>query len=125
MRTYLLTGFIALLLGLGMGFFIGWIQFPGEYNESHMCQLAEHYQESYTLMVARGYRQEGDAEAARDRLQPLVEDNVNACNEVRDEEYTDTASWVEAVARRFRDRGAPPIDVEDLERLANALRQLT
>ncbi len=88
MRNYLLTGLITIALGIGLGVYIGWVQYPVEYRNSYMCQLSDGYQEEYTLMVARGYREDGDLNKALDRLQPLRAVGVPECDDGRSYHYT-------------------------------------
>lgn len=67
---------IGVLVGLALGVYLGWEQFPVEYTNSSLEALASDYQEEYTVMVADGYLYDGDQAAAVTRLQPLNKGNV-------------------------------------------------
>ncbi len=67
---------IGVLIGLAVGVYLGWEQFPVEYTNSSLEALAPAYQEEYTVMVADGYLYDRDEVAAVNRLQPLNKSNV-------------------------------------------------
>jgi len=75
-QRYLGSLLIGILVGLAAGMFLGWEQFPVEYTNSSMSNLAPRYQEDYTVMVAEGYVQERDVNGALTRLQPLGKENI-------------------------------------------------
>ncbi|RPJ02285.1 MAG: hypothetical protein EHM39_02175 [Chloroflexi bacterium] len=75
-QRYLGSLLIGILVGLAAGMFLGWEQFPVEYTNSAMSNLAPRYQEDYTVMVAEGYVQERDVNGALTRLQPLGKENI-------------------------------------------------
>jgi hypothetical protein len=125
MRSYLLTGIITLALGLGIGIYLGWVQFPIEYANSHMCQLDMSYQENYTLMVARGYRQDGDIDRAIARLRPLRVENAAACDDGRAYAIDNIPDWVQYVTEQYISEGANPSQIRDLVALAEGLDRLT
>lgn len=100
MRNYIATAIVALVIGVSMGLYLGWVQFPREYQDGYLCQLDIQYQEAYTIMVARGYRQDGDAARALQRLQPLLATNVAVCAESGNQ-ITDIPAWVQAVTEKY------------------------
>jgi hypothetical protein len=114
-----------LLLGLGIGIYLGWVQFPVEYQNSYMCQLAGQYQENYTLMVARGYREDQNLELALERLRPLRVDDIAACKDGRDYEIDNIPEWVQIVTEQHISEGADPEAIRDLVALAEGFDRLT
>jgi hypothetical protein len=75
-RRYVGSLLIGVLIGLAVGVFLGWEQFPVEYTNSSMSALAPRYKEDYTVMVAEGYLYDQDINGALTRLQPLGEENI-------------------------------------------------
>lgn len=67
---------MGVLSGLAVGLFLGWQQFPVEYTNSALSDLAPRYQEEYTVMVAEGYQYDHDLAGALERLEPLGKENV-------------------------------------------------
>lgn len=125
MRNYLLTGIITIALGIGLGLYIGWVQYPVEYRNSYMCQLSDSYQEEYTLMVARGYREDGDLNKALDRLQPLRAVSVPECDDGRSYQIDNIPEWVQVLTERYISQGADPALIRDLVALAEGFGRLT
>lgn len=78
---------VGLLLGLALGVFLGWEQYPVKYTNSPLSALAVPYQEEYTVMVAEGYLYDGDITAALERLRPLGKENVFAYIQELTERY--------------------------------------
>jgi hypothetical protein len=75
-RRYLGSLLVGVLIGLAVGVFLGWEQFPVEYTNSSMSALAPRHQEEYTVMVAEGYLYDQDINSALTRLQPLGKENI-------------------------------------------------
>lgn len=75
-KRYVGSLLIGVLIGLVVGVFLGWVQFPVEYTNSSMSALAPRHQEEYTVMVAEGYVYDQDINGALARLQPLAKENV-------------------------------------------------
>ncbi len=75
-RRYTGSLLIGVLIGLVVGVFLGWEQFPVEYTNSSMSALAPRYQEDFTVMVAEGYLYDQDINGALTRLQPLGKENI-------------------------------------------------
>ncbi len=124
-RSYFITGVIALALGIGIGIYLGWVQFPIEYRNSHMCQLDISYQEEYTLMVARGYREDGDVEKSIERLQPLRTNNITACDDGRPFKINNIPEWVKYLTEQYISDSADLQDIRDLVALYGAYDNLT
>ena len=125
MRNYIITGVISLLIGLGLGFYIGWVQFPVEYRNSHLCQLADHYREDYTLMVARGYREDGDINKALERLRPLRSEGKPECENSRAYQIDNVSEWVQRLTEQYISEGANQTDIQDLVALAEGFGRVT
>lgn len=91
-RSYAITAVLTLIAGILLGLLLGWVLFPKEYTDSHMCQLDPTYQEEYALMIARGYRamlEQGndpdrEAQFALERLRSLVGVDISACRDDAD-----------------------------------------
>jgi len=75
-KRYVGSLLIGVLVGLAIGVYLGWEQFPVQYTNSSLAALAPRAQEEYTVMVAEGYQYDQDITAAIARLQPLNKDNV-------------------------------------------------
>lgn len=125
MRNTIFTGIIAFVLGLGIGVYLGWVQFPVEYRNSQLCQLDPEYQEEYTLMVARGYRTDNDLEKALERLRPLRIADSSACDDSRAYKIDNLPDWVQYLTERYISEGANPSDIRDLVALAEGFDRLT
>lgn len=129
MRIYIATTIIMLAVGIGFGLFLGWIQFPREYEDGYLCQLDPAYQESYTIMVARGYRQDaddpGDArDLAFERLQLLLSTNDPACAESTNS-IDNVPLWVQTVTEKYISISADRSIIEDLVALSAAFGRVT
>lgn len=66
------------LIGVLIGLYLGWVQFPVQITESPASALARPYQDEYTLMIAQGYLSDGDVDGARLRLRVLGNDDAPA-----------------------------------------------
>lgn len=71
MVRLLLSLVIGLVIGVIVGLYLGWFQFPVEYLDSPISRLDPQYRDTYTVMIANGYRSDGDALAAIERLRVL------------------------------------------------------
>lgn len=65
-RSWLLI--IGLILGLGLGFLVGWGLWPVQYFDTSPAQLRTDYQDEYLRLVAFSYHMERDLSQARARL---------------------------------------------------------
>ena len=75
-KRYVGSLLIGIVVGLAVGVYLGWEQFPVEYTNSSLAALAPRYQQEYTVMVAEGYQVDRDVNAALTRLQALGKDNT-------------------------------------------------
>ena len=106
LRIILFLG-LGLLLGSGLGLYVGWIVWPTEYTEADLTILAPEYRYDYTIMVAANYALDGDLGAARGRLQKLAADESDA--------------WLLEVAGQAILQGAAEQDIRNLALLARDL----
>ncbi len=128
MRQFIGSALVACILGIGLGLFLGWEQFPRQAEDSSMCQFSRENLEAYTLMVARGFRVDeahADPISARDaaleRLLPLNASNSPVCEAGQTSAQIDNVpAWVQEVTERFRTRGADLRDICDLANLSAA-----
>lgn len=97
MARVFLSTVIGVMVGIGLGLFVGWVIAPVEYTDSPMSALADRYQEEYTLMIAAGYLVEGDASAAIERLSHLGVENVPAYVQELTERYITNSRNVEDI----------------------------
>lgn len=65
--------FIAILVGLGLGLYYGWVVSPVEFVDTIPTTLREDFQTDIVLMVAEIYQADGDLAAAVHRLAFLGE----------------------------------------------------
>jgi len=75
---YLLWLTIGLLLGAGLGLFLGWVAWPIEITEADPSVLEGSYQKEYALMIASAYWLDGDLAAAERNLALLGLANVES-----------------------------------------------
>ena len=68
----LLLAALGLLMGAGVGLWIGWELDPVQYVDTNMSYLHPVYQDAYVLMVSEAYALDGDLGAARARLALLA-----------------------------------------------------
>jgi hypothetical protein len=78
MRRFLISLVAALVIGVLLGLYLGWVQFPVQYVDSPARDLAQRYKDEYAVMIAIAYAQDGDLEGALDRLRLLAVENVPA-----------------------------------------------
>ena len=78
MQRFLRSLIPGLLVGMLAGAYLGWIQFPSQSRLSELPDLAQPYQDEYSVMIAAGYVSDGDALGALERLSLLEVDDVLA-----------------------------------------------
>lgn len=76
MIRFVASIFVGLLLGLGIGLYLGWVQFPVEYVNSPASSLDQRYKDDYLVLVAAGYLNDNDALGAVERVRVLGIENV-------------------------------------------------
>lgn len=111
MLRFLLSLAVGLLLGLGIGLYLGWVQFPVEYINSPARDLAPRYKDEYIVMIATGYLADQDLQAAVDRLRLIGLENIPQA--------------VQDTAERFITTSREIQDIRVLVGLAGALDRLT
>lgn len=62
---------IGLVIGTGLGLFLGWVAWPTEFTDANPSVLAADYKQDYLLMVAADYALTGDLPAARQKIAAL------------------------------------------------------
>jgi hypothetical protein len=76
-RTFAWLG-SGVILGLGLGLFLGWVAWPTEFTEADPTVLEDSFQRDYALMIAAAYWQDQDLGLARRRLGSLGKEDVQA-----------------------------------------------
>jgi hypothetical protein len=113
MRRLVIALAIGGVVGLGVGVYLGWVQFPVQTINSSIRGLSSGEKDRYTVMVAEGYELDGDVGEAIRRLQLFG--------------IPDVPGYVRGVTERFisingsGDTG----DIRHLVALAQALHVLT
>ena len=103
----ILLASVAVLGGMGLGLWYGWVLDPVEYRDTDVSHLASVYRDEYVLMVSEAYALDGDLDAARARLAQLS--------------TSDPGLLVADQAQAAIARGASQLDIQALARLATAL----
>jgi hypothetical protein len=98
---------VGLLVGAGLGLFLGWVAWPTEFTDADPTVLAESYQRDYTIMVAAAFDIEGDLPAAERRLADLGKEDARA--------------WLLSVAVDHILAGQEDSEIRHLVKLATAL----
>ncbi len=111
MKRFLLSFFAALVIGLVIGLYLGWVPFPVQYVDSPARDLAQRYQDDYTVMVAAGYQTDLDLTGAVERLRVLGVENV--------------AQHVQEVAERYITTSRDVAEIQLLVVLAEGMGRLT
>ena len=102
---------IGVLVGLVLGFSIGWWLWPVQYTNTAPDVLRQDYRDDYVVMIAAAYEIEGNLEQARERLRLLDPEEPSAP--------------VIKLAERLIEIGGSTEDVTRLAHLARALGTLT
>ncbi len=63
--------FVAILAGLALGLYYGWVVNPVHYVDASFSDLHEDFKSDYVWMVAEAYQAESNTQLALERLQPL------------------------------------------------------
>jgi len=129
-RKILVAAVGGVLVGLLLGLGIGWGLWPVQWTNSTPAELRSDFQETYVLLVAEDYAENGDLELARDRLgTALWEDNELAEALARVEQAQDgqQALDVRRLARDLEAEAPAPEegDGEDSADLGTRLRPVT
>lgn len=100
-----------IVLGVGLGLFIGWNVVPTEYVNSPMTSLAPAWRDDYTLMIAAGYATDRDLTGVVERLRKLGTDNV--------------PQFVQDITERYITRSRDVGDIRLLVNLSEGFGRLT
>lgn len=111
MVRFLLSLAVALIVGLGIGLYAGWVQFPQQTVDSSADALAQRYKDEYTVMIAAGYLEDQDLTGALERLRLLGVDNAPV--------------FVQEVTERFITNSREVNDIRYLVALSEGLGRLT
>lgn len=111
MLRFLISLLFGLIIGLGIGVYIGWVQAPVEFVDSPLSYLDGPHQDEYTVMVAAGYTADHDLNGAVERLRALNVPSVPA--------------YVESLTERYISQGRSVDDIRYLVALAEGMGRLT
>lgn len=98
---------VGLILGAGVGLFLGWVVWPIEFSDAEPAVMEERFQADYALMIATVYSEEYDLSTARRRLTGLGKE--------------DTGRWVLGLAVDHILNGEVESEILPLVKLANDL----
>jgi hypothetical protein len=111
MKRFFTSLMIGTVLGVLIGLYLGWVQFPVEFVNSPMHDLDRSYKDDYIVMIAAGYAFEADALGALERLRKLGVENV--------------PEYVQMTTERFITNSRDLDDIRLLVNLSNGLGRLT
>jgi hypothetical protein len=113
MKRFAIALAIGGVLGLALGVYLGWSQFPVQTINGSIRSLSSVEKDRYTVMVAEGYEVDGDVGEAIRRLQVLG--------------VSDVPSYVRDVTERFISVNGTgdATDIRHLVALAEALHEFT
>lgn len=111
MVRILVSLLLGALVGLGIGLFLGWVQFPPQPVDSPASALAPRYKDDYAIMVARAFVRDSDLTGAFERLRPLESENI--------------PTFVQEVTERTISASGNISDIRALVALAAGLGRLT
>ena len=110
-RASVLTFSVFLVVGLGVGLYIGWVASPVQYVDTAPASLHQAYKDDYILMAATVYAQDNDLDVVRARLAQLGFDHPGPA--------------VAAATQRLIAAHKPEADLRRLARLAAAFNATT
>lgn len=73
LRTLAYAG-IGLVVGIGLGLYLGWVAWPAEFTNANPSVLQTNHRRDYVLLIADAYAVDGDVAAARQRVASLGQD---------------------------------------------------
>jgi hypothetical protein len=111
MTRFFISLFAGLVVGLGLGLYLGWVQFPVEYIDSPASALSQAYQDEYTVMIAAGFQLDRDLQGAVERLRLLGVENV--------------PDYVQSLTERYISSSRDVDDIRLLVALAEGMGRLT
>jgi len=107
MLRFLVSLALGAVVGLMVGLYLGWVQFPLEYINSPMSALDPKYSDEYSVMVAQGFQADADAVGAVQRLRVLGVENV--------------PEYVFQQAERYITNSRSPLEIQALIALSEGL----
>ncbi len=111
MVRFLLSLGVALLIGIGIGLYVGWVIAPVEYVDSPASALAQRYKDEYAVMIAAAYAQDRDLTGAIERLRVLGVENV--------------PQYIQEVTERYITNSSSLDEIRTLVLLAEGMGRLT
>jgi hypothetical protein len=113
MKRFAIALAIGGVLGLALGVYLGWVQFPVQTINGSIRSLSPVEKDRYTVMVAEGYEVDGNVDESIRRLQLLG--------------VSDVPGYVRDVTERFIsvNGSGDATDIRQLVALAQALHALT
>jgi glucan phosphorylase len=111
MVRFILSFFGALIVGLLLGLYLGWVQFPVKYTDSSADRLAQRFKDDYTVMIANAYVEDSDLTGALERMRVLGVENVPA--------------YIQETTERYITNSSDVNDIRALVALAGGLGRLT
>lgn len=108
---FLISLLIGLLVGAGVGIYLGWVQFPVEFVDSSASDLSNRFKDEYTVMIATGFSADRNLGAVVERLRVLGVENIPAHVQETTERYITNSRDIQ--------------DIRYLVQLAEALDRLT
>lgn len=111
MIRIVLSLLIGLVIGVGIGLYAGWVQFPVEFVNSPLTDLSQRFKDEYAVMIAAGYMADGDLEGAVERLRRIGVPSIPA--------------YVQDTAERYVTNSREVNDIRALVTLAEGLDRLT
>ena len=111
MVRFILSLFVALIVGALLGLYLGWVQFPVKYTDSGAARLAQRFKDEYTVMVANAYLDDSDLTGALERMRFLGVENVPA--------------YIQDTTERYITNSSNVTDIRALVALSSGLGRLT
>ena len=111
MLRFLASALAGLIVGVGVGLYLGWVQYPAQSIDNPASALSQLYKDEYTVMIADGYLADSDLSGALERLRLLGVENGPA--------------YVQDTAERYITDSRDVNDIRSLVALAEGLGRLT
>jgi hypothetical protein len=107
MLRFLISLVLGAMIGLAIGLYLGWVQFPVQFINSPISALDPKYRDEYTVMIAQGFQADSDTVGAIQRLRVLGVDNV--------------PEYVFQEAERYITNSRSPLEIQALIALSEGL----
>ncbi len=102
---------LGLVVGIGIGLYLGWMVSPVQYTNTDLPSLAQSYKDDSVLMIATRYAADGNGEAAQSALAALG--------------HADAAPAIQSVTARAIAAHQPDSDIRRLVALAVAFNAVS